>query len=172
VRPRVLGKFDETGEWALPHRDWLLPAASELTPAMIARAIASRISRIYTSDKIKARLAFLEAKELALATPRVMVEHIPHFCSGCPHNTSTKVPEGSRVLAGIGCHYMATWLHADTTQTFSQMGGRAPPGSARRRSPRISTCSPTWATAPISTRESGDPRRGGGQGADHLQDPL
>jgi indolepyruvate ferredoxin oxidoreductase len=61
VRPRVIGKFDEKGEWALPHSDWLLPAAGELTPAMIARAIAGRIARFYTSDRIKARLAFIEA---------------------------------------------------------------------------------------------------------------
>ena len=48
---------------------------------------------------------------------------MPHYCSGCPHNTSTRVPEGSRALAGIGCHYMATWIYPRTTQTFSQMGG-------------------------------------------------
>ncbi len=47
---------------------------------------------------------------------------VPHYCSGCPHNTSTRVPEGSRALAGIGCHYMATWLYP-ATQTFSAMGG-------------------------------------------------
>jgi indolepyruvate ferredoxin oxidoreductase len=47
---------------------------------------------------------------------------VPYFCSGCPHNTSTKVPEGSRALAGIGCHYMALWMDRNT-QSFSQMGG-------------------------------------------------
>ena len=52
---------------------------------------------------------------------------VPHYCSGCPHNSSTKVPEGSRALAGIGCHYMALWLSPDTTQTFSQMGGEGVP---------------------------------------------
>ena len=50
-------------------------------------------------------------------------QRVPHYCSGCPHNTSTRVPEGSRALAGIGCHYMATWIYPTTTQTFSQMGG-------------------------------------------------
>ncbi len=100
VRPRVIGKFDEKGEWAFEvgaqgkvwHGDWLLPAAGELTPAMIARVIASRIARFYTSDRIKARLAFLEAKEKALAKPVIPIQRIPHFCSGCPHNTSTRVP--------------------------------------------------------------------------------
>ncbi|HCK80897.1 MAG TPA: indolepyruvate ferredoxin oxidoreductase family protein, partial [Candidatus Competibacteraceae bacterium] len=60
VRPRVIGKFDEKGEWALPHGSWLLPAAGELTPAMIARVIAARIGRFHTSERIKARLAFLD----------------------------------------------------------------------------------------------------------------
>ncbi|MGV3654815.1 MAG: indolepyruvate ferredoxin oxidoreductase family protein, partial [Noviherbaspirillum sp.] len=48
-------------------------------------------------------------------------DRVPHFCSGCPHNTSTKVPEGSRALAGIGCHYMALWMDRDTA-TFTHMG--------------------------------------------------
>jgi len=127
VRPRVIGKFDEKGEWAQPHGDWLLPAASDLTPAMIARVIAARIARFYTSERIRARLAFLEAKEAALARPRRSIARVPHYCSGCPHNTSTKVPQGSRAIAGIGCHYMATWLSPESTQTFCQMGGEGVP---------------------------------------------
>jgi indolepyruvate ferredoxin oxidoreductase len=123
VRPRVIGKFDETGEWDRPGREWLLPAAGELSPAGIARVIAARIARFYTSERIRDRLAFLTEKEAALAQPRTMVPRVPHYCSGCPHNTSTRVPEGSRALAGIGCHYMALWLYPDRTQTFSQMGG-------------------------------------------------
>ncbi len=122
VRPRVVGKFDEKGEWALPHSQWLLPAANELSPGIVARAIASRIARFYTSDRIKARLAFLEAKEKALAQPRITVQRVPYFCSGCPHNTSTRVPEGSRATAGIGCHFMAVWMDRSTA-TFSHMGG-------------------------------------------------
>jgi indolepyruvate ferredoxin oxidoreductase len=122
VRPRVIGKFDEKGEWAMPHGDWLLPAASELSPAVIARAIASRIARFHTSDRIKTRLAIIDAKEKALATPSMMLTRTPYFCSGCPHNTSTRVPEGSRATAGIGCHYMAIWMDRNTS-TFSHMGG-------------------------------------------------
>ena len=56
VRPRVVGKFAEKGEWALPHGDWLLPAAGELTPAMIARAIAKRLANLYDSPVIHDRL--------------------------------------------------------------------------------------------------------------------
>ena len=123
VRPRVIGKFDEKGEWSLPQGGWLLHAASELTPAMIAGAIAGRIARFHTSETIARRLAFIRDKEAALARQRLAIARVPHYCSGCPHNTSTRVPEGSRALAGIGCHYMATWIYGASTQTFSQMGG-------------------------------------------------
>ncbi|MEP5764969.1 MAG: indolepyruvate ferredoxin oxidoreductase family protein [Halieaceae bacterium] len=115
-RPRVIGEFDEQG------RD-LLPNLGELTPAMVARAIAGRIERFHQSETIKARLDFLERKEQSLARPRYVAERTPHFCSGCPHNTSTKVPDGSRAMGGIGCHYMATWMPDRETHTFSQMGG-------------------------------------------------
>ena len=121
VRPRVIGKFDEKGEWALPHGDWLLPARGELTPALIAKVIAQRIARWVTSDRIRARLALIEAKEQAGA-PIVGVGRLPWYCPGCPHNTSTVVPEGSRALAGIGCHFMVTWMDRNTA-TFSHMGG-------------------------------------------------
>ncbi|HXH02130.1 MAG TPA: indolepyruvate ferredoxin oxidoreductase family protein [Candidatus Competibacteraceae bacterium] len=115
VRPRVIGKFDE-------NREWILPSTGELTPARIARVIANRIARFHTSETIQRRLAFLEAKEEALSRPRELIERVPHFCSGCPHNTSTRVPEGSRAMGGIGCHYMVTWMDR-RTDTFTQMGG-------------------------------------------------
>ena len=51
---------------------------------------------------------------------------MPWFCSGCPHNTSTVVPEGSRAMAGIGCHFMATWMDRATIG-FTQMGGEGVP---------------------------------------------
>ncbi len=115
VRPRVIGKFDEKGEW-------ILPSADELTPARIARVIAERIARFYKSERIESRLAFLEAKDRALTGYAPTIRRIPYFCSGCPHNTSTRVPEGSRALAGIGCHYMAQWMDRSTV-TFTHMGG-------------------------------------------------
>ena len=127
VRPRVVGKYDEHGEWETARSEWLLPAAGELTPAMIARVIAKRIGKFYTSKIIEARLKFIEDKEAALARPRSKVARIPYFCSGCPHNTSTRVPEGSKALAGIGCHYMATWIRPEETMTFTQMGGEGVP---------------------------------------------
>jgi len=132
-RPRVVGKFDDTGEWSNKggsgHGDWLLPATYELNPAQIARAIAKRISHYCAGhpveQRVKERIAYLEAKELVLrnvsSKPSPDTDRIPYFCSGCPHNTSTKVPEGSRAMAGIGCHYMALWMDRETS-TFTHMG--------------------------------------------------
>ena len=100
-RPRVVGEYDENGED-------LLTNLSELTPAMIARAIASRIDAFYTSEKIEARIKFINRKERTLKKERKVTERKASFCSGCPHNTSTEVPEGSIAGGGIGCHYMST----------------------------------------------------------------
>ncbi len=134
VRPRVIGKFDEKGEWAstpdnrgvVSHGEWLLPAAGELSVAQIARVIASRIDRFFTSTRIAERLALIDAKQKALASPIMLAQRTPTFCSGCPHNTSTRVPEGSRAVAGIGCHYMVTWMDRRTA-TFTHMGGEGVP---------------------------------------------
>ncbi|MFT3790613.1 MAG: indolepyruvate ferredoxin oxidoreductase family protein [Rudaea sp.] len=115
ARPSVVGKYDEDG-------NWILPSTSELTPAMIALVIAKRLSRFFSNDTIKARVAWIEAKEKELTLPRANFPRAAHYCSGCPHNTSTAVPEGSRGLAGIGCHYMVTWMDR-RTDTFTQMGG-------------------------------------------------
>ena len=141
-RPRVYGKFDEKdgrgGEWSMPQGQWLLPAHHELSPAAIARAIAGRLldpgrfgSRFAldadTRRHIEDRLRLIEGRERALSAPHAIVPRTPTFCSGCPHNTSTHVPEGSRALAGIGCHYMATWMPERRTGTFTQMGGEGVP---------------------------------------------
>jgi indolepyruvate ferredoxin oxidoreductase len=115
VRPRVVGKFDELG-------GVLLPSNGELTPARIARVIAGRMARFHTNPEIEQRLEFLERKGSALADFKPLAERAPYFCSGCPHNTSTKVPEGSQAMAGIGCHYMAVWMDRETA-TFTPMGG-------------------------------------------------
>jgi len=119
VRPRVVGKFDEDG-------NWVLPSAGELTPARIARVLADRIRPFFNSQTIAARLRFLEEKERALEERKTNIQRIPYFCSGCPHNTSTRVPEGSRAMAGIGCHYMVTWMDR-RTETFTHMGAEGVP---------------------------------------------
>ena len=115
TRPSVVGKYDEAGEW-------ILPSTNELTPATIAWVIAKRLARFHQSETIRQQLAFMEAKEKELALPRANFPRVPHYCSGCPHNSSTKVPEGSRALGGIGCHYMVTWMDRNT-DTFTHMGG-------------------------------------------------
>jgi indolepyruvate ferredoxin oxidoreductase len=115
VRPRVIGKFDEEGVW-------ILPSTGELTPGQIARAIAGRINRFHTSAYVDKRLAFLNEKEKSLKSIEPGIKRTPYFCSGCPHNTSTKVPKNSRAIAGIGCHYMALWMDRRTA-TFTHMGG-------------------------------------------------
>ena len=115
IRPSIVGKYDEAGEW-------VLPSTNELTPAMIAKVIAARLKRFFTSERIDERLKWIAAKEAELAMPRANFPRAAHYCSGCPHNTSTAVPEGSRALGGIGCHYMVTWMDR-RTDTFTQMGG-------------------------------------------------
>ena len=132
--PRVVGKFDDNGEWSRqegqPAGSWLLPAHYEHSPAMVARAIAQRISRLKMDSSLgsqfRERLAFLDFKEKILAKPRVTAIRQPYFCSGCPHNTSTRVPEGSRATAGIGCHFMAVWMDRNTA-TFTHMGAEGAP---------------------------------------------
>jgi indolepyruvate ferredoxin oxidoreductase len=138
VRPNILGKFDEQegdhsgGEWSVsnPSAHTLLRANADLSPALIAKAIAKRIKKLgldaHTQARIDARLAVIQAKERAMLVVEVKAERQPWFCSGCPHNTSTKVPEGSRAMAGIGCHFMAIWMDRSTVG-FTQMGGEGVP---------------------------------------------
>jgi indolepyruvate ferredoxin oxidoreductase len=123
VRPRVIGKFDEKGEWIKPRGEWLLPPKADFSIAQIARVIAGRVARYHPSDAIKARLTFLEAKEAVLSKAVDTPPRPAYYCSGCPHNRSTKVPEGSLALAGIGCHVMATGIYPDQNKTVCQMGG-------------------------------------------------
>ncbi len=117
-RPVVVGEFDE-------HGGDLVTNLGELTPAMVARVFGGRVMRFYESAGIRRRLEFLDAKERRLArigASRAALTRTPYFCSGCPHNTSTKVPDGSVGMAGIGCHYMVKWMNRNT-ETFTQMGG-------------------------------------------------
>ncbi|WP_127805695.1 indolepyruvate ferredoxin oxidoreductase family protein [Hydrogenophaga sp. NH-16] len=142
VRPNVLGKFDEVegdysgGEWSRPNPSshQLLRANADLNPALIARAIARRLKKLGIPSDIEARidaqLAILDAQERStqtlLAGASADANRQPWFCSGCPHNTSTRVPEGSRAMAGIGCHFMTIWMDRATVG-FTQMGGEGVP---------------------------------------------
>jgi indolepyruvate ferredoxin oxidoreductase len=116
TRPRVLGKKDE-------NENWLFPAKGALEPIGIGIAIGERlIQRTPDDDDLKDKVAALkQVRGNKPATPEAFLR-TPYFCAGCPHNTSTKVPEGSRAYAGIGCHYMAQWMDR-STEGFTQMGG-------------------------------------------------
>ena len=116
-RPSVVGKRDERGAI-------LLPSEGELTPTIVAAAVVSRLRRLgHQSPVLEQRLARLEAFEHPATTRApIALQRTPYFCSGCPHNTSTKVPEGSRAMAGIGCHGMALSVPSRRTATISHMG--------------------------------------------------
>jgi indolepyruvate ferredoxin oxidoreductase len=119
-RPAISGKTTPDGK---P----FLSQSYELNVSLIAAAIVARLGdRVDEVDStIRQRLEWLERQE-AKKSDRASVPRIPYFCSGCPHNTSTKLPEGSRAMAGIGCHYMAIWMNRNT-ETYTQMGGEGVP---------------------------------------------
>ncbi|TAI64797.1 indolepyruvate ferredoxin oxidoreductase family protein [Bradyrhizobium sp. Leo170] len=116
-RPSVVGKRDESGAV-------LLPSEGELTPTMVAAAVVARLRKLgHRSPMLEQRLAKLEAFDRpAEGIGAAKLQRTPYFCSGCPHNTSTKIPEGSRAMAGIGCHGMALSIPARRTATISHMG--------------------------------------------------
>ncbi len=111
-RPRVLGRHDDAGAV-------LLAAGGELSADAVALALARRLPQ---TDALRARRAFLEQQAEYLARADLASQRKPYFCSGCPHNTSTKVIDGSRALAGIGCHFMSQWMDRNTG-FYSHMGG-------------------------------------------------
>ncbi len=116
ARPRITGKRDD-------HDKALLPTEGELSPASVAAAIVGRLARLHGElPALQAPLARLEALQAVARSTTAYPLRTPFFCSGCPHNTSTRVPEGSRALAGIGCHWLALHMPRQT-RTFSHMGG-------------------------------------------------
>jgi indolepyruvate ferredoxin oxidoreductase len=114
-RPRVLGKKDE-------NEQWLFPAKYALDPTDIAIKLGERLVRAGAGEGIKAPLAELRRARGNQPASVEAAVRVPYFCPGCPHNSSTVVPEGSRAYAGIGCHYMAHWMDR-STEGFTQMGG-------------------------------------------------
>jgi indolepyruvate ferredoxin oxidoreductase len=115
ARPRIIGKTDEAGA----------PLLSELTSlsvAEIALAIADRLPAGGHMDRVYDYLNRVSAASMAAVTLSADQQRKPFFCSGCPHNSSTRLPEGSRALAGIGCHYMASF-NDPSTDLNSHMGG-------------------------------------------------
>ncbi len=114
-QPMIVGKKDENGEW-------LFPPHGALDPNDIAIALAARLLQYRDDPALRARLEEIAKAQGRLAEAQEIARRTPYFCSGCPHNTSTVVPEGSRAYAGIGCHFMSLWMDRDTAG-FTQMGG-------------------------------------------------
>ena len=114
VRPAIVGKRDAAGKA-------LISELGELRPSRLIEIVA---------DWLAARFPQLDRRRLVVdfTPPSLLsnagdsVKRLPYFCAGCPHNTSTKVPDGSRAQAGIGCHFMASWMDRDTAGLI-QMGG-------------------------------------------------
>lgn len=113
--PQVIGKRDETGSV-------LFPVFGRLDASHIGISIGDRLSEFTTDEHLASAVAALRSRSEKRELKEAPMRRIPYFCAGCPHNTSTVVPEGSRALAGIGCHYMAQWMDRETA-TFTQMGG-------------------------------------------------
>ena len=112
-RPRIAGK-------TTPEGAPLLSALGELRPSRIMPVVADWLARLNPAlDRRECVIDFTMPQLLANAADSVKRQ--PYFCSGCPHNSSTKVPEGSRALAGIGCHFMASWMERNT-EGLIQMG--------------------------------------------------
>ena len=118
--PLLTGKTDPDGS---P----LVPAVGETTPLIAARSIAARLIALTGDDGLRAALDGLEAESAPPALPAATLARMPSFCAGCPHNRSTKVPDGSVAFGGIGCHGMATFLPERNTPTLFQMGGEGAP---------------------------------------------
>ena len=115
TQPIVVGKRDEKGEW-------LFPVKGALDSNNVAIALGERLLRYNKDPDLKKRLAGIRAAQDILANTKAVAERIPYFCAGCPHSSSTHIPEGSRAYAGIGCHYMVQWMDRDT-EGYTQMGG-------------------------------------------------
>ena len=123
VRPRIIGKMDDQDKR-------FLPFAEELSVASLASSLTERLLRLNLNPEIAAQLRakadWFNGRQATQMQAVAPITRTPYFCSGCPHNTSTKVPEGSRAFAGIGCHFMALWMDR-STETFTHMGGEGVP---------------------------------------------
>jgi len=114
-KPKLMvGKEDENG-------NRLIPWVGELSPLQLAEIVARRLDHEFGGNTFTQRALRLSDDRGAIINV-AGATRLPYFCSGCPHNTSTKVPEGSKALAGIGCHFMASWMDRDTDGLI-QMGG-------------------------------------------------
>ena len=123
VRPRIIGKMDD-------HDKRFLSFSDELSVSSLASSLTERLLRLNLNPEIaemlRAKADWFNGREATQMQSVAPVTRTPYFCSGCPHNTSTKVPQGSRAFAGIGCHFMSIWMDRNT-ETFTHMGGEGVP---------------------------------------------
>ena len=119
VRPEVTGKQDENGNWQLPPEN-------DLQLATIVEVLANQIYKATGSPELIESLEWFKKRNIKKSFYKSPTDRKAYFCSGCPHNTSTLLPEGSSALAGIGCHYMAVNMDRKT-ELFTQMGGEGTP---------------------------------------------
>ena len=122
ARPRITGKDMAPAD---PHFDrrLLLHETLDLSPADVTLLLAARLRRLFESEPMRQRVARIEEALAAARRDAIALQRLPWYCSGCPHSSSTKVPEGSFALSGVGCHWMATWISGESTRTSVQMGG-------------------------------------------------
>jgi indolepyruvate ferredoxin oxidoreductase len=123
VRPRIFGKLDDHGKRFLSFTE-------ELSVGGIATSLSERLLTLDLNPEIvamlRAKADWFNGRQASQVQTVAPITRTPYFCSGCPHNTSTKVPEGSRAMAGIGCHFMSLWMDRNT-ETFTHMGGEGAP---------------------------------------------
>lgn len=118
-RPSITGKKDEQGIDQFPTH-------GDMSPTMIADVMVKRLSGFAAVPKLDDRVQALKSREKHASSTVAAMNRIPYFCSGCPHSTGTKLPEGSRALAGIGCHFLAQYMDRGSA-TYTQMGGEGSP---------------------------------------------
>jgi len=114
-QPVVIGKRDE-------QENWLFPVKGALDPHEIAIAVGERVLKRGHNDELANRVSRLKQGQSAVAAMTDVSARTPYFCSGCPHNSSTVVPQGMRAYAGIGCHFMSQWMDRNTLG-WTHMGG-------------------------------------------------
>ena len=115
TQPVCIGKRDENGEW-------LFPVKGSLDPNHIGVAIGERLLRFHDDADLRLALNRLVQARAMIADIKQEATRTPYFCSGCPHNRSTVIPDGARAYAGIGCHFMAQYMDR-STDGYTQMGG-------------------------------------------------
>ncbi|MBS0538429.1 MAG: indolepyruvate ferredoxin oxidoreductase family protein [Proteobacteria bacterium] len=118
-RPLIVGKTDERGQT-------IFRTDGELTPFEIASAIVARFGLDSFGEQTKQKFETLRRRSARQVRNDSGMARVPYFCSGCPHNSSTKVPEGSMAMAGIGCHTLAINMERNT-KTFTHMGAEGAP---------------------------------------------